>query len=156
MKFKHEVTEIFLQFKSHVENRFSTTIKSFQSDGGKSDGGSEYTKRAFQNILLKNGISFRSSCSNHPEQNGLAERKHRHIVEIGLTLLAHAGMALSYWGDAIATAVYLINRLPTRVLNFQISYEKLFQQSISYDTLRVFRSSCFPYLRPYNTNKLEF
>jgi transposase InsO family protein len=83
--------DIFVKFKLHVENLFSSKIKSFQSNGG-----SEYTKRAFQNLLANNGISFHSSCPGHPEQNGLAERKHRHIVETGLTILAHAHMLSTY------------------------------------------------------------
>ncbi|CAA7050582.1 unnamed protein product [Microthlaspi erraticum] len=45
-----------------------------------------------------------------PEHNGLAERRHRHIVETGLALLSHASMPRSYWTYAFATAVYLINR----------------------------------------------
>lgn len=116
--------------------------------------GGEYTKRVFQNILKTSGISFRSSCPGHPEQNGLAERKHRHIVETGLTLLAHAHMPLSYWIDAFNTALYLINRLPTRVLQFQIPYEKLFLRSLDYQSLHIFGCACLPYLRPFNTNKL--
>jgi histone deacetylase 1/2 len=151
MQYKHEVFDIFLKFKLHVENLFSSKIKMFQSDGG-----SEYTNRKFQNYLAHNGIGFRSSCPGHPEQNGVAERKHRHIVDTGLTLLAHAHMSSNYWVDAFQTALYLINRLPTRVLQYLSPYEKLFHKSPSYDTLRVFGCACFPYLRPYNTNKLQF
>ena len=101
MQFKHEVFDIFVKFKLHVENLFSSKIKSFQSDGG-----SEYTKRAFQNLLANNGISFHSSCLGHPKQNGLARRKHRHIVETGLTILDHAHMLSTYWVDAFQTTVY--------------------------------------------------
>ena len=128
-----------------------THPKAFQADGG-----DEYTNNAFQKFLANHGISFRSSCPNQPKQNGLAERKHRHIVKTGLTLLAHAHMPNTYWVDAFNTAVYLINRLPTRVLNYLSPYEKLFQKSPTYDSLRVFGCACFPYLRPYNTNKLQF
>lgn len=151
MKNKHEVFQIFQDFKSLIENRFSTTIKYFQSD----DGG-EYTKRAFQNYLLKNGIQFRSSCPSHPEQNGLAERKHRHIVDMGLTLLAHASLPIKFWVDAFATSVYLINRTPTKIINFDNPYHKLFHKSPQFDFLRTFGCACFPCLRSYNTHKLQF
>lgn len=129
----------------------NTTIKAFQSDGG-----GEYTKRAFQNFLVKHGIQFRSSCPHHPEQNGIAERKHRHIVDTGLTLLAHASMPLTYWVEAFSTAVYLINRLPTKVLHQQIPFTKLFHEKPKFDTLRTFGSAFFPCLRPYNAHKLHF
>ncbi|BBH01204.1 transposable element gene [Prunus dulcis] len=72
-----------------VENLFSTKIKALQTDGG-----GEYTSHIFHNFLVTHGIDHRISCPHHPEQNGLAERKHRHIVDTGLTLLAHASMPL--------------------------------------------------------------
>lgn len=128
MKFKHEVFDNFKQFKSLVENAFSTKIKSFQSDGG-----GEYTKRVFQNFLTTHGISFRSSCPDHPEQNGIAERKHRHIVETGLALLAQSNIPSSFWVEAFQTAIFLINRLPTHVLNNISPYEKLFSKSPAYN-----------------------
>ena len=52
--------------------------------------------------------------------------------------------------------MYLIKRLPTCVLNYLTPYENLFQKSPIYDSLRDFGYACFPYLRPYNTNKLQF
>lgn len=55
-----------------------------------------------------------------------SERRHRHIVETGLSLLTHASMSLSYWTYAFATTVYLINRMPTPTLHLSSPCEKLF------------------------------
>ena len=96
------------------------------------------------------------SCPHRPEQNGVSKRKHRHIVEIGLTLLAEAAVASSYWVEAFNAYVYFINRLPTKLLNYVSPYVMLFHRTPNYSVLRVFGCSCFPYLRPYNKNKLEF
>jgi hypothetical protein len=52
-------------------------------------------------------------CPHAHQQNGAAERKHRHIIEVGLALLAHASIPLKYWEDAFVTATYLINRTPS-------------------------------------------
>jgi histone deacetylase 1/2 len=52
------------------------------------------------------GISHRVSCPHTHQQNDTAERKHRHIVEMGLTLLAHASVPLSYWNDAFSIACF--------------------------------------------------
>ena len=97
VQFKHQVFDIFFKFKLLVENMFLSKIKAFQSDGGW-----EYTKRFFQKNLATHDISCHSSCLGHLEQNGLAERKHRHIVETNLTLLAHSHMPLTYWVDIIS------------------------------------------------------
>lgn len=58
------------------------------------------------------------SCPTIPEQNGIAiaERKHRHVVEPGLTLLFHAKLPLFTWSETFLTVVFLINRLPSIVL----------------------------------------
>ncbi|CAA7017241.1 unnamed protein product [Microthlaspi erraticum] len=64
-------------------------------------------------------------------------------------------MPKTYWPYAFATAVYLINRMPTEVLNNDSLYAKLFDQPPNYLKLRVFGSLCFPWLRPYTNHKLD-
>jgi histone deacetylase 1/2 len=59
----------------------------------------------------------------HMVINKIAKRKHRHIVKVGLALLANASMPLKFWDDAFITATFLINMLPTKVLNFEIPTE---------------------------------
>jgi hypothetical protein len=63
------------------------------------------------------GIAHRVSCPHTHQQNGFAEQKHRHIVETSLTLLAHARMPLKFWDEAYLTTTYLVNCLPTCVLD---------------------------------------
>lgn len=64
-------------------------------------------------------------------------------------------MPKTYWTYAFATAVYLINRLPTPVLNMETLFHKLFRTEPNYAKLRTFGCLCFPWLRPYNNNKLQ-
>ncbi|BFG40530.1 hypothetical protein CerSpe_268040 [Prunus speciosa] len=128
----------------------NTSIRALQCDEG-----GEYTKLAFQQFLANHGITQRFSCPKHPEQNGLAERKHRHLVETAIVMLNHAHIPTSYWLEACQTATYLINRLPTRVLNHLSPFEKLFHRPPSYNMLRIFGCRCFPWLTPYNKHKLQ-
>ena len=90
------------------------------------------------------------------QQQGKAERKHRSIVEIGLTLLAQAAIDLKFWWEAFLLAACLLNRLPTPVLKDLSPFECLFGYKPDYHFLKVFGCSCFPYLRPYNKHKLAF
>jgi hypothetical protein len=64
------------------------------------------------------GISHLVSCPHTHQQNGVAEHKHRHIVEMDLALLANAPMSLKYWDQAFLTATHLINRTPTKLLDY--------------------------------------
>jgi hypothetical protein len=147
---KSETFATFVKFKDLVENQFSTKIKQLQSDGG-----GEYTSVQFQTFLTQHGINFRKTCPYTSPQNGLAERKLRHILETGLTLLVHSHLSNKYWVDSFLTAVYTINRLPTSILNHLSPYEKLFQHPPDYQKFRVFGCLCYPLLRPFGLHKLE-
>ena len=148
---KSDVYACFVKFKTLVENQFSCKIKQLQSDGG-----GEYMSNQFQLFLSSNGIQHRRTCPHTPQQNGVAERKHRHVVEMGLSLLAQSLLPTKFWVDAFLTSIFLINRLPTSTLDNQTPYLKLFGKHPDYTSLRTFGCACFPLLRPYATHKLMF
>lgn len=85
----------------------------------------------------------------------ISERKHNHVIETGLSLLTHAEISMSHWPYAFAAATYFINRLSTLVLSMESSVQKLFCTTPNYNKLHIFGCLCFPWLRSYNTNKLE-
>lgn len=80
---KSNVFDKFFQFKALVETQFSIKIKTLRSNGG-----GEYTSVAFKSFLSSNGISHHILCLYTPQQNGLVERKHRHIIETTIALLS--------------------------------------------------------------------
>jgi hypothetical protein len=82
----------------------------------------EFKSNQFQSFLTMNGILYIKSCPYTSQHNGLAERKLRHIMETGLTLLAHSHLSNRYWVDVFLTAVYVFNRLSTPILNHQTPY----------------------------------
>lgn len=84
------------------------------------------------------------------------ERKHKHLVQIGLSLLASASMPLKFWDDALLTASFLINRLPSPVTHHKSSFEILFHKVPDYNFLKVFGCACWSHLRSYNKHKLVF
>lgn len=91
-----------------------------------------------------------------PQQIGSAERKHMHIVDMGLTLLAHSHALTKYSDFAFETAVYLISKLLTQSLCFSSPYQILHGTSHNYQFIRVFGWLWFPYLKPYTIDKLDF
>uniref|UniRef100_A0A803Q3J9 Integrase catalytic domain-containing protein n=1 Tax=Cannabis sativa TaxID=3483 RepID=A0A803Q3J9_CANSA len=149
MQSKAEVTVLFTHFQNLVERMFDTKIKSVQTDLGKKFSP---LYKHFHEL----GIQVRQSCAHTHQQQGRVERKHRHVVDMGLTLLAQAQMPLHFWWEAYASAAYLINRLPTPILGNVSPYEKLYNHKPDYNLLKVFGCSCFPLLTPYNTHKVAF
>lgn len=77
----------------------------------------------------KVGISHHVSCPHAHQQNSSAKRKHHHIVELGLALLAYASMPLKFWDEVFLAATYLINRTPSKVLKYGTPLNHLFKQT---------------------------
>ncbi|KAD2393053.1 hypothetical protein E3N88_40030 [Mikania micrantha] len=138
----------FAQSSHLIEKFFKTSLVSLFSDNG-----GEYI--GLIPYLQQHGISHFTTPPHTPEQNGVAERRHRHIVETGLSLLHHAHLPLAFWSHAFQTAVHLINRLPTKILDFKSPFEKLYNTPPTYTKLKSFGCLCFPWLRPYAKSKIH-
>jgi hypothetical protein len=112
IKHKSEVFQCLHDFQNLVERLFDRKTLVMQTDSG--GGGVEYHK--LNTFFQRIGISHHISCPHAHQQNRFVERKHHHIVEVGLSLLAQASMPLKLWDEAFRAAVYLINRTPSKVL----------------------------------------
>ncbi|GMP33945.1 hypothetical protein CsSME_00007039 [Camellia sinensis var. sinensis] len=128
----------------------STTIKLLRSDLG-----GEYFKTEFCEYLANLGTIHQTSCTDTPAQNGRAERKHRHLLETARSLLLSASVPAPFWGEAVLTAAFLLNRMPTPLLSGRSPYEALFSQPPNYSLLRVFGSACFVLLPRKDRTKLS-
>jgi len=115
LRHKSEVFQCFNDFQHLVERKFDHKIRAVQTDWG-----GEY--EALNSFFKRIGIDHHVSCPHAHQQNGSAKRKHRHIVDMGLSLLSHASVPLKFWDEAFSTVVYLINRLPSRVFDGDTSY----------------------------------
>lgn len=109
----------------------------------------------FQTHLKNGGIKHQKSCPHTPSQNGLAERKHRHVVELSLSMMFQSQVPLQYWVESFFTGNHLINILPSSAIQFKTPYEVLHKKKPDYSYLRVFGSACYPCLRPYSAHKME-
>ena len=146
LKQKSQTKETIIAFKNLVENFFQTKIRTFYTDNG-----GEFI--ALRQFFQTHGISHYTSPPHTPEHNGIYERKHRHIVETGMSLFSKAFVLKRYWPLAFAVATYLINRMPTPNLELQSPFLKLFGKSPNYRKLHIFGCACYPWLKPYNRHK---
>ena len=146
---RSKVPSIFIQFKTMVELQLNTKIKALQTDGAK-----EYL--VLTKYLADHGIQHCISCPHTHEQNGALERKHRHLTETGLTLLAASSLPSKFWVEAFSTATFIINRIPSSMIKYKSSFEVLFHKTPDYSIFKPFGCLCDPYLRPYTKTKLDF
>ncbi|CAK9826054.1 Retrovirus-related Pol polyprotein from transposon TNT 1-94 [Anthophora retusa] len=141
---KSEAFAAFREVKKMLENFSGRKIKYLQSDNGR-----EYVNEQFDDFLKENGIQRRLTVPRNPEQNGLAERKNRTLVEMARCLLIQSGLPPSFWAEAISTSNYIRNRCPTKSLNDTTPFEAWIGRKPSVAHLREF--GCRVYC--LNTNK---
>lgn len=110
MKHKRYVYDYFYVFRKMVQTQFSTTLKVVCSDNG-----GEYVNKLLQPYFQDHGIGHETTCPQPPQQNGVAKRKNRQILEIARASHIGAHMRPTYWEDVVISTVDL--KQPWR--NFQ-------------------------------------
>jgi hypothetical protein len=143
MKHRSEFFEIYAAFRALIKTQHSVVIKCFRCDLG-----GEYTSNKFYQLLALDGTIHQTSCTDTPKQNGVAERKHRHIVETARSLLLSAFVPIEFWGETVLTAVSLINTIPSSHSSGLSHFKKLYGYVPDYSSFRVFGCTCFV-LRPH-------
>lgn len=149
LHYKSQVKTKLAEFKAFVCTQFQTSIQIIRSDNG-----GEFLNNYLLSLFLNAGLLHQTTCPYTPEQNGVVERKHRHLIETTVTLLHQLGLPFKLWLEALLTFVYLTNRLPQSTLNFQVPYKLLYHTSPDYYSLKVFGCACYPWLKPYTPHKL--
>lgn len=132
IKSKSEVYQEFVKFKTFVENQCSKKIKVFRSDNG-----TEYVNNNFKNLFSKSGILHQTTSPYTPEQNGIAERMNRTLMERIRCMLLDANLDQKFWAEAANTAAYVLNRISRK--RGEVSPEELWSGKCpSLSHLRVF------------------
>lgn len=155
MKHKTDVTHIFQTFHKMIENQFKTKVQVLKTDNGK-----EFFQSYLGNYLRDQGIIHLSSCIDTPQQNGVAERKNRHILEVARSLMFATHVPKKFWGEAVLTTTYLINRMPSRVLKFQTPFQILLKSHphisfLSRVPSEIFGCTSFVHVAQHNRSKLD-
>ena len=114
LKHKSEVFDGFVNFYNMILTQFHTRLKILRSDNG-----GEYVSHKMKSFILEHSIIHQTTCPDTPQQNGVAERKNRSLLNISRALMFESHVPASYWPEAISTANYLSNRLPTKSLEFR-------------------------------------
>ncbi|MCE8502524.1 DDE-type integrase/transposase/recombinase, partial [Latilactobacillus sakei] len=147
MRHKSESFEKFKEFKAEVEKQLNKSIKALRSDRG-----GEYLSDEFLNFLIEEGIISQLTPPGTPQHNGVSERRNRTLLDMVRSMLSHSDLHVSFWGYALETAVYLLNRVPTKSVP-KTPFELWTGKKPSVRHLKVW--GCPAHVRKQSMDKLE-
>ena len=130
-----------------VQTQYNSKIKTIRSDNA--------PELAFSALLKEHGMLHKFSCAYTSQQNSIVERKHQHILNVARSLLFQSNIPLAYWSDCIVTTVFLINRLPSPLLEVKSPYELLTCKTPDYRLLKSFGCLCFVSTNVHERNKFS-
>ena len=159
LKKKSEVIDKFKKYVDFVENHIGCKIKRINLRNRvktiRTDNGREFLSKEFVSFCDVKGILHQLTNPYTPEQNGVAERCNRTIMESVRSMIFHAKVPLCFWAEAASTAVYVHNRSPSISVNGITPYECWFSRKPDVSNLRVFGCVAYYHIPSDGRKKLD-
>ncbi|KAJ0958119.1 putative RNA-directed DNA polymerase [Helianthus annuus] len=134
---KNETAVLVKQFITLAENQASTKVKVIRSDNG-----TEFKNVTLDTFCINKGIDRQFSAPRTPQQNGVAERRNRTLIEAARTMLADSKLPSFFWAEAVSTACYIQNHALVNKRHMKTPYEILEGRKPSVSHFRIFGCPC--------------
>jgi len=138
LKSKADVCVALDYFLKFVKTQFDKVVRKVRSDNG-----TEFMNVVCATLFKERRIIHQRSCPYTPQQNRVAERKHRHLLEVTRALRFQGHIPIRFWGQCVLAAAYLINRIPSRVLGGKSPYERMYGVKPMISHLRILGCLCY-------------
>jgi len=119
------------------------------------DGGGEYTFMEFEKYCKESGIQYEVITPYTPQHNSLVERRNMTILDMARSMLNEKKIPHMFWGEAVLTAVHVLNKCPTKQLGNRVPKEVWFDRKPYVSHLRVFSFVCYKHVPDARRRKLE-
>ncbi|KAH7845363.1 hypothetical protein Vadar_001167 [Vaccinium darrowii] len=147
---KDEAVGAIMKFQSGVEVETGRKLRALRTDRG-----GEFTSVTFGEYCAEKGVQRQLTAPYSPQQNGVVERRNRSVMAMARCLLKAKAMPSTFWGEAVSTAVFILNRSPTKALQGVTPYEAWHGKKPAVHFMRTF--GCIAHVkvtRPH-TKKLD-
>src|SRR5664279_257919 len=149
-KRKNGTQQRVIDFITLVERQHNEKIMAIRSDNG-----SEFKNYTVEGFLSDEGIAHQYSTSYTPQQNGVAKRKNRTLMDAARTMIAEFFSPYNFWAEAVSAACHATNRLYLRKLLNKTSYEILTGKKPDISYFKVFGCKCFILKKGNRLSKFE-
>ncbi|KAL4388403.1 hypothetical protein GQ457_09G021430 [Hibiscus cannabinus] len=147
MRHKFEALVKFKEFKNEVQNQHGKSIKALRSDRG-----GEYLSQDFDELLKECGIVSQRTPHGTPQWNGLYERRNRTLLDMVRSMMSHTGLPTSFWGYAIETTAFTLNRVPSKSIQ-KMPHEMWTGKRPNMSFMKIW--GCKAYVKHQMSTKLE-
>ena len=147
LKQKSDVLSTFKEWKTMIEKQTSKQIKRLRTDNGL-----EFCSDEFNTLCKGEGIIRHLTVPGTPQQNGVAERMNRTLMEKVRCMLSNAGLPKVFWAEATATACHLVNRSPSIAIDKRTPEEVWSGTPANYSDLKIFGCPAYAHV---DNGKLE-
>ncbi|KAG8492837.1 hypothetical protein CXB51_010063 [Gossypium anomalum] len=147
IRHKSKALEKFKEFKNEVQNQLGKTIKTLRSDRG-----GEYLSLESDDLLKECGIVSQLTPPGTPQWNGVSERRNQTLLDMVRSMMSHADLPTSFWGHALETAIFTLNRVPSTSVQ-KTPYEMWTGKRPSMSFMKIW--GCEAYVKRQTSTKLE-
>jgi len=121
----------------------------------RTDGGGEFTSNVFEQHCQASGIVHEITAPYTPQHNGLAERRNRTILNMTRSMIKEKGLPQKFWGEAVSTSAYILNRCPTKRLEGRVPVEVWSGVKPVVNHLKVFGALAYQHVPDQRRTKLQ-
>ncbi|KAH9754238.1 hypothetical protein KPL71_015385 [Citrus sinensis] len=139
---KDQAFDRFKAWKTLIETQTNRKVRRVRTDNGL-----EFCNKQFDVLCEKSGIQRHKTVRHTPQQNGLAERMNRTLMERVKCMLFHSKLPKTLWAEALCTACYLINRCPSTAIELKTPYKVWSGKLTDYTKLRIFGCTAYAHIK---------
>lgn len=150
LKNKNEVLKCLTDFKAFAEKQTENNMKMIRTDGG-----GEYVSKLFSDFCDKNGIIHQKTTPYTPQQNGVAERMNRTLLDRVRCMLLDSNLPRYFWAEALSTATRIVNFVPCKATGEKSPEYLWSNREPDLNTLKVFGCTAFAHIPSQKRKKLD-